>query len=194
MGLLNLFGGDKQQSTQNTSTVTNTQLAGGDIQGNAVYGNRNILVQTDQGALTAAADISRAAIELGRDSIASGESVNIAGLDNATRQLQNSLDFNSRSIDKFVDYADNTTRGAFGFSADNLAASYDFSSGIGNKAFSFVEDVLQQNTGVVKDSLAGNAALARQVSQSSQQSINDSVVKLATIAALAIAAIFVFRR
>lgn len=151
------FGSGASETTTNTAVnTTNTQVTTG---GPTVFGNGDIST-TDLGAIDRAADISQSALDLGADAISGGNSVAVAGLDNARHQLESSL---------------------------------QFGQGIAGDAFSFVQNILGHEADVVNKSIAGNAALASQVSQSSQQTINESLVKLATIAALAIAAVFIFR-
>lgn len=103
MGFLgDLFGGggSHAQTTTSTSTVTNTQLAGGNIGGPVVYGTDNVAVfnSIDPGAialgaagLQSATDIGSAALSLGASATAAGDTVAIAGLDHAKDAYTSSL-------------------------------------------------------------------------------------------------------
>jgi hypothetical protein len=186
---------------QSTNTVSNTQLAGGDIEtGNLVYGDNNRIFTSDFGAIDRAADISAAALNLGNNAIDRGTAVSIQGLDSAQRQLQSSLDFADRAMERSYDAQgdaiQNAFEGGFGIAGDALDFGRNALNEVGQNnadALAFAQSVYQGNSGLVKASLEGNAELAKQVSQSSQQSLNDSVVKLAMIAAAAIACVYIFR-
>lgn len=191
----------------------------GDVGQGAIFGsgnsvdNRNFTnnYSSDYGAIDRAADISGAALDLGYRAINRNTDVAIAGLDNARDQMQYGLDFASRvnrdSLDATGDYMDR----AYDFSGEQIQAAFQGGFGIAGDALDFGRNALNElgqnnaealafakavydgNSGLVDASLEGNAQLARQVSQSSQQSLNESVVKLAMIAAAAIAIVFIFK-
>lgn len=173
-------GGTSNQAQTNTNTQ-NVQLTGG--AGITSLGGGNIYSSTtDLGAISNAADISQHALDLGTTALNGGHDIAIAGLDNARSQLESSLLFGTDII-----------HGAFNFGTDITTKNYNALTDVTLGAFQFGQDALAANRGLVNSSLSGNAALAAQVSQSSQQSINDSLVKLAMIAAVGIAAVFIFK-
>jgi hypothetical protein len=146
VGLLDsLFGGGgHSQTTQSTSTVTNTQLSGGNVDAPVVYGSGNyqVINATDGGAIQSATDISKAALDLGRSESLAGSAVAIAGLDHATDAYTSSLQLARNvstdalhvtsavsgkaldSLDRFSAHAlDNNTFIA-GKSLDSVSAAY----------------------------------------------------------------------
>lgn len=178
------FFGSGATSSQN-ETNTNTQNIQLNPTGNTVLGGGTITT-TDYGAISRAADVSQAALDLGSASLDANSGVSIAGLDNAKSQLESSLSF-----------ASGITSNANTFAAGVASHAFDVSQSAFEGAIAAeqaaVSKAIDSNAQTTAAAISGNNALAAQVSQSSQQSVNDSVVKLAGIAAFAVAAIFIFR-
>lgn len=203
-----LGGGSKVQSSSSNSNVTNTQIAGGDLSGVSQYGEGNTLVLTDQGAVSKAFDLGQAVID-------SNNQVAFAGLDNAQRQVTSGFDFASGVAKNAIDGANYATDRVSRFAVDALDANnyilgrtLDTTTDVSRDALNSLKDansnVLDFATGIFTDALhaqsnladqnlIGVTGLASQVSQSATQSVNDSVVKLVTVVAIAVAIIFVFK-
>lgn len=148
--------GNSKSNTSNQATTTNTQET------NTYTDNRVYQTLSDSGAISAATDISGAAIALGNEAIASNSDVSIRGLDAAQDMYASSLSYAGNSVD----------------------SAYEFASGV-------FESALTAQQKLVDQSQAGNASLAQQVSQSATQSVNEGVQKVALYALAAVAAILV---
>jgi hypothetical protein len=209
-----LFGdGGHSQSTTSTSNVTNTQLAGGAIQAPVTYGTGNRqtvnVIQTDQGAVMAATDISDHAIALGIQEAQTGSAVAIAGLAHAqdayTTSLalvgavtHDALNNNFRLADSAIAstsrYAGKALDSVTRFSTDTLNSN----GFIAGKALDDVSNAYakaqSQTAGFATQTLQAVESLAAQTTQSNQQSTDQTLTKIATAAALAVVAIMVFRK
>lgn len=162
MGLFDIFGGggSHAQNTSSTSTVENTQLAGGGIGGPAIYtgGNKgntasNVNVninQSDYGAigagLQAATDISGAALALGAAEAAGGTTVALAGLNHAQDAYTSSLSL-----------VGDVTRNALALTADTTSGAFGLVGGVSGKAIDsvnrFATGALDSNTYIAGKSL-----------------------------------------
>lgn len=201
MGLFSdLFGSSSHSSsTSSTSNVTNTQLAGGNIGGPAVYGSGNYIrtTQTDQGAVLAATDVSRAALDLGAFETAAGTSVAIAGLDHARDANTSSLalvgDVTRTSLNNDYSLAAGVSGGAYNLAggvaggAYNLAGgAFDFAGGLAGGAFTaaagtndaisnFAGKALDSVTRFGRQSLDSNTYIAGKSLDALSQAYSDSL-------------------
>lgn len=181
-------------SQQQTTETENLNLQS--TSGVTVVGSSGVTL-TDQGAIKAGVDIGKSAINLGESGIAAGVGVATAGLDAAAAAYSGSLslvgDVTSQAIDSANRSGDRVSR----FATDALDVNSDLakqlSGGVLDYAKSIFNAAIQSNTDTVQGAIAGDATLAQQVSQSSQQSINDAVVKLVTVLAVAAAAVMIFK-
>lgn len=224
MGLFgDLFGSSTHaQTTTSTSNVTNTELAGGNIDAPTVYGTGNSQVvnvtTTDQGTVQLATDISGAALELGAAESANSTAVAIAGLDSARDAQTSSLNLVGmvtgtalRSVDAATAGALNLAGVTTGKALDSISRfstdALDSNTYIAGKsldsataAFSAALGSQAQQSG---DSLAaiqtgftqalsGVNSLASQVSQSATQTTDDTVKKIIYAVVIGAALIFIF--
>lgn len=205
MGLLSgLFGSSNHsQTTQSTSNVTNTQLAGGNISGPAIYGSDNVRVNiTDGGAIQSATDVGLAALQLGAAATAAGDEVAVAGLAHAQ-------DAYTSSLALVGDVTRNALNNDYAISSDAVSSVSTFAGAALDRVGRFASSALDANTfiaGKALDStaqaysdslLSSNNAnakalgavedIAAQVSQSSQQTTDQTVTRI--IWALVIGAI-----
>lgn len=216
MGLFSDFFGSNShsQTTTSTSRVTNTQLAGGDIGGPALYGsNGNYINVTDQGAviggLLAATDISDHALELGRTEMIAGSAVAIAGLSHASDAYTSSLalvgDVTRNTLNTNYGLARDSTDAVSTFAGKALdsvnrfgGAALDANTYIAGKSLDAVSQAFSDSLSTVANTSAkamtGVEDLAAQVSQSNQQNNNETVQKVFLYLAIAIVAIFIVPR
>lgn len=183
-------------SQQQTTDTENLNLQS--TSGVTVVGSSGVnLVQTDQGAIKAGVDIGKSAINLGQSGIDAGVAVGTAGLDAARAAYTGSLslvgDVTSHAIDAANASGDRVARFATDAIDVNSDLAKQLSGGVLDYAKSIFNAAIQSNTSTVAGAIAGDASLAQQVSQSSQQSINDAVVKLVTVIAVAGAAVLIFK-
>jgi hypothetical protein len=212
MGLLSgLFGSSSHsQTTSSTSNVTNTQLAGGNIAGPAIYGSDNVRVNiTDGGAIQSATDVGLAALQLGAAATAAGDEVAIAGLSHAQDAYTSSLalvgDVTRNSLNNDFSLAHD----AIGFAGTGLDTVASFAGTALDKVTRFGSSALDSNTYIAGKALTSTAQaysdsllsaananakalgavedIASQVSQSSQQTTDQTVTRI--IWALVIGAI-----
>ncbi len=200
MGLFSdLFGSSNHsQQTTSTSNVTNTQLAGGNIGGNAVNGSGNTLISVDPGAIKAATDISDHALVLGASEAAIGAKVAIAGLNHAADAYTSSLAFAGDVTRNSIGAVSSATGKAID-SVDRFStAALDANTYIAGKSLDAVSqayansltEVAQQNSGA----LYAVEGLASQVSQSSQQTTDQTVTRIVFALAAAVALIFIYKK
>lgn len=214
MGLLSgIFGSsDHKQTTKSTSNVTNTQLAGGDIGGPAIYGSSGNFIavnQTDQGAVLAATDISEHALALGRSEAEAGAAVAIAGLAHASDAYTSSLslvgDVNRNALNNEYGLAMGSTDAVSTFAGKALDSvsrfggmALDSNSYISGKSLDALSQSYSDSLSTVANTsakaMSGVEDLAAQVSQSNQQNNNETVQKVFLYMAIAIVAIMVMRR
>lgn len=183
-------------SQQQTTDTENLNLQS--TSGVTVVGSSGVtLQQTDQGAIKAGVDIGKSAINLGQSGIDAGVAVGTAGLDAARAAYTGSLslvgDVTSHAIDAANASGDRVERFATDAIDVNSDLAKQLSGGVLDYAKSIFDAAIQSNTSTVAGAIAGDASLAQQVSQSSQQSINDAVVKLVTVIAVAGAAVLIFK-
>lgn len=211
MGLFgDLFGSSSHsQSTQSTSTVTNTELAGGNIDAPTVYGTGNsqstTIYATDSGTVQAATDISRAALELGANESSTGAAVAIAGLAHASDAYSSSLslvgDVTSMSLNSASATAQASIDGIGQFTGKALdsvsrfsTAALDSNTYIAGKSLDSTaaaySATLNTLAGIQSSSLNTVAGIAQQVTQSGQQSTDTTVSKIMMYLALAAAVFF----
>jgi len=172
-----LFGSSSHtQTTESTSQVTNTQLAGGGIAGSAIYGSGNTVVATDAGAIQGATDISAHALALGAAEVDANKQVALMGIDAGANIGDKALDL----VDRFSTNALNANAFIAGKSLDALSGSYSDS----------LTSVANSQSGT----LAAVEQLASQVSQSSQQTSDKTVLKVVGFIALAVVALMVLKR
>lgn len=178
MGLFSdLFGSSSHTSTtSSTSQVTNTQLAGGGIGGNAIYGSGNQVITTDQGAVLAATDVSDHAIALGAAEIDAGKQVAFGAI-TANQAL---ADHTTDAVTRFAGDAINVNAYIAGKSLDDLASAYSDS----------LTTIANQQQGTL-NTVEG---LAAQTAQSGQQATDQTVIKVVAFLAIAVVAIFVLRK
>lgn len=192
-------------SQQQTTETENLNLQS--TSGVTVVGSSGVTL-TDQGAIKAGVDIGKSAINLGQSGIDAGIAVGTAGLDAARAAYSGSLslvgDVTSQAIDaanrsgdrvaRFAtDAIDENSDLAKTLNATSVNAVVDAGQGVLDFARTLFTSALSANNQVVSQDIAGVNTLAAQVSQSSQQSINDAVVKLVTIVAIAGAAVLIFK-
>jgi hypothetical protein len=194
-----LFGSSSHsQTTSSTSQVTNTQLSGGPLSGTVAYGTGNVINAVDQGTVKAATDISDHALALGGAELQTGAAVAIAGLNHASDAYTSSLTLVGDvthdsiagisgatgkaldSIDRFASSALDANTFIAGKSLDALSQSYSDS----------LTSVANANAGA----LTTVEGLASQVSQSSQQTTDQTVTRIVFALALAVAAIMIYRK
>jgi hypothetical protein len=197
-----------QQQTTNTQNL-NLQDTSGVTLANS-YGNT--ISTTDFGAIDAAADISHQAISLGRDALASNESIAYAGLDTALRAQQSGLDFagdvTSRAFNETSAASDRVARFAVDALDSNSSLSRDVlasQSDLATKALTALSDagagILDFASNLFNDSLNAQSALADQniqglttLAAQNTATSDDRFVKLVTVVAIAAAAIFIIPR
>lgn len=205
----------KTASTQQQTTETqnlNLQDTGGVTVANST-GTR--ISTTDLGTVKVAADISQSALNLGRSALDANVSVTNAGLDHALAAYQTGLSFagdiGSMAIDSAnlsgdrvsrfasdaLDVNSNLAKTTIGAVQDTNANALDAVTGANqsvlNFASSLFDDALGAQHALTDQNLSAVSGLASQVSQSATQSTNDAVTKLATIVAIAVAAVFIFK-
>lgn len=205
MGLLSgLFGSSNHsQTTQSTSNVTNTQLAGGNLTGPVVYGSSGVRINvTDGGAIQSATDVGLAALQLGAAATAAGDEIAIAGLAHAQ-------DAYTSSLGLVGDVTRNSLNNDYAISSDAIGSVSTFAGTALDRVSRFASSALDSNTFIAgkaldstsqaySDSLLSSANanakalgavedIAAQVSQSSQQTTDQTVTKI--IWALVIGAI-----
>jgi hypothetical protein len=162
------------------------------------------ITTTDQGTVKVAADISKAALNLGQSALDSNVSVVNAGLDHALAAYQSGLSFAGDTVGMAIDSANQSGDRVERFASDALdtnsdlakttiGAVTDANSNILNFASSLFDDALGAQHALTDQNLSAVSGLASQVSQSATQSTNDAVTKLATIVAIAVAAVFIFK-
>lgn len=192
MGFLgDLFGGggSHAQTTQSTSTVTNTQLAGGNIAGPAVYGTGNVVNVTDAGAvqgglalaaggLQSATDISSAALALGGAATAAGDTVAIAGLDHAR-------DAYTSSLALVGDVTRNALNNEYGLAASSNAIA----SGTVDAISSFAGTALDRVSRFSSSALDSNTYIAGKSLDSSSAAFSDSLSEIAATNSKALGAV-----
>lgn len=182
MGLFDIFGGggSHSQTTQSTSNVKNTQLAGGNIGGNALYDSSgNVIVQTDQGAVAAgiqsATDIGQAALQLGSSATAAGDVVAIAGLDHARDAYTSSLalvgDVTTASLNGAYGLSGSAVDSVAKFAGTGLDAVSTFAGASLDRVARFSSSALDSNTYIAGKSL-DSVAQAFSESLSSTNSAN----------------------
>ncbi len=207
MGLFSdLFGSSSHsQTTSSTSDVTNTQLAGGNIEGPAIYGSSGVSVTvSDSGAIAAgsdlahhavqsATDISQAALSLGAATAAAGDEVAIAGLDHARDAYTTSMtlvgDVTKTSIAASSDLA--------GLAIDKVSrfasSALDSNTYIAGKALDSTaqaySDSLASASNANAKALNAVEDIAAQVSQSSQQTTDTTVQKIVLYAVIGAAVV-----
>jgi hypothetical protein len=187
MGLFSdLFGSSSHtQQTTSTSNVTNTQLAGGNIDAPVIYGNNNrqTTVLTDQGTVLAATDISKAALELGATEAATGSAVAIAGLAHAGQAYTSSLQFAGGVTHDAMTGTTAVATDAISAASDNLNSSLQAVTSYAGKALDSV-------TRYSQSSLDSVNTLAQQVSQSSQQATDTTVKSIILYLVLGVSIVF----
>jgi hypothetical protein len=180
MGFLSdLFGSSSHsQTTTSTSNVTNTQLSGGPLSGTVAYGtgNRITVTQSDQGAIQKATDISDHALALGQSELDSSTQVALAGFSTVAQQASKADDL----VARFASSALDSNTYIAGKSLDALSSAYSAS----------LTQVANNQSGT----LATVEGLAAQVSQSNQQSTDQTLTRVAMYAALAAVAFLLLRK
>lgn len=178
-------------TTSQASTVNTTNLNVQDTEGVTVVGSGNAITTTDFGAIEAAGEVSREALELGRSGL------NI-GADLAGRGLDNAFSFGS-----------DTVAGALRFGGDTVSDAFSFGTRSLDSVTDFADSALSSNVGVTRDALefAGNAGAGvldfarslvgdtvtglKDLSMQTSASTDDRVAKVALYAFVAVAAAIV---
>jgi len=214
--------GNSRATTSSQSSTTNEQTTVNQVD-NRVFdlgGNGAVLVEgsganittTDFGAISGAADISRSALDLGRSALDSGNDVAIAGLDNAQRTYQGSLDFAgdvfggaaaalegsadrvarfaTDALDSNSSLARETLASQSGLAGRAIDAVSDATGGVLDFASGLFTDALGAQKQLTDQNLTGLTALAKQTSASA----DDRVQKVALYAFVAVAAIMILPR
>lgn len=178
-------------TTSQASTVNTTNLNVQDTEGLTVVGDSNAITTTDFGAIERAGEVSRAALDLGRDSLHIGADLAGRGLDNAFAfgsdtvagafnfgrdVASDGFSFGTRSLDTVADFADSSLSVNAGLARDSL----DFARDVGGGVLDFAK-------GLVGDTVSGLQSLSMQTSSTS----DDRVAKIATYAFIAVAALVV---
>lgn len=196
MGLFgDLFGSSSHsQTTSSTSNVTNTQLAGGNIGGPALYGSSgNVIVATDGGAIQSASDIGLAALQLGSSATAAGDEVAIAGLSHAQdayssslalvgsvtkNSLNNDYAIASGAIDSVSTFAGTALDRVSRFSKDALDSNTYIAGKALDSTAQAYSDSLASTSNANAKALGAVEDIAAQVSQSSQQTTDTTVQRI----------------
>ena len=204
-----LFRSSHSQTTSSTFNVTNTQLAGGNIAGPAIYGSSGVTINsttTDAGAIQSATDIGAAALALGGAASAAGDEVAIAGLSHAqdayTSSLalvgnvtKNSLNNDYAIASGAVDSVSTFAGAALDRTARFASSALDSNTYIAGKALDATaqaySDSLASSTNANAKALVGVEDLAAQVSQSSQQTTDTTVQKIVWALVIGVIAIVV---
>lgn len=175
-------------TTSQASTVNTTQLNVQDTEGVTVVGSGNAITTTDFGAIEAAGEVSREALDLGRSGLQIGADLAGRGLDSAfsfggdtvagalrfgSATVSDAFSFGTRSLDSVTDFADSALQTNVGVTRDAL----DFAGEAGAGVLDFARNL-------VGDTVSGLQSLSMQTSQSS----DDRVAKIATYAFIAVAA------
>lgn len=196
MGLLSgLFGSSNHsQTTQSTSQVTNTQLAGGNLSGPVVYGSSGVSINvTDGGAIQSATDVGLAALHLGAAATAAADEVAIAGLSHAQDAYTSSLalvgDVTRNSLNNDYAISTNAIDSVSSFAGSALdrvgrfaSSALDANTFIAGKALdstsrAYSDSLLSSNNANAK-ALGAVEDIAAQVSQSSQQTTDQTVTRI----------------
>jgi hypothetical protein len=211
MGFLgDLFGSSSHsQTTSSTSNVTNTQLAGGNIAGPALYGSSGnyISVQnTDAGAIQSATDIGSAALALGAAASAAGDEVAIAGLSHAQdaytsslalvgnvtkNSLNNDYAISSGAIDSVSTFAGSALDRTARFASSALDSNTYIAGKALDSTAAAYSDSLASTANANAKALGAVEDIAAQVSQSSQQTTDTTVQKIIWALVIGVIAIVV---
>jgi len=195
------FGsGGKTTTTQNTTQVQESQVGVSDSAGAVTAGQVGgdfTVVTTDQGALATALDISRAATDLGRAGIESGEQVATAGLDVVNNAI-GSADQSAARVAQFaydaLDANSSLAKATLDSQSDVAGRALNAVSDAGSKVLDFAaqlfEDATSAQSNLTDQNLQGLTTLAKQTSASA----DDRVQKVALYAFVAIAAVLVLPR
>ncbi len=204
MGLFgDLFGSSSHsQSTQSTSTVSNTQIAGGNVDAPVIYGNNNRQTTTvnaiDGGTVAAATDISRAALELGANESLNGTAVAIAGLNHASDAYTSSLalvgDVTRASLNNDYAISSGAVDSVSAFAGKALDSVSRFSTAALDSNTYIAGKSLDSTNQAYNSALGQVNALAQEVSQSSQQNTNQTVTRVVWAVAAAVALIVIYRK
>jgi hypothetical protein len=190
--------------------VTNTQLAGGNIAGPAIYGSSgNYINLTDGGAIQSASDIGLAALQLGSAATAAGDEIAIAGLSHAQdaytsslalvgnvtkNSLNNDYAIASGAIDSVSTFAGNSLDRVSRFSKDALDSNtYIAGTALDSTAQAY-SDSLASTSNANAKALGAVEDLAAQVSQSSQQTTDTTVQRIIWALVIGVVAIVVIPR
>jgi hypothetical protein len=194
----------KTSSTQQQTTETqnlNLQDTGGVTVANSTGTH---ITTTDAGTVKVAADISQSALNLGRSALDSNVSVVNAGLDHALAAYQTGLSFAGDTVGQAIDsanlsgdrverFASNALDVNSSLAKSTIGAVSDANANVLDFATSLFDNAIGAQHALTDQNLAAVSGLASQVSQSATQSTNDAVTKLATIVAIAVAAVFIFK-
>jgi hypothetical protein len=204
MGLFSdLFGSSTHaQTTQSTSNVTNTELAGGDIGAPVVYGTGNSqtvnLQTTDAGTVQAATDISTAALELGANEANAGAAVAIAGLGHASDAYTSSLalvgDVTTNALNANTAVAQGSIDGIGQFTGKALDSVNRFAASALDSNTYIAGKSLDSTSAAYSASLNTVAGIAQQVTQSGQQATDQTVQKIVLYIVIGVALVFALKK
>ena len=194
-----------QSQTTNTQNL-NLQDTSGITLANS---NGNNITTTDFGALTAATDISRAALALGQSGINAGNEVAFVGLDNAQRAYMGALDFAGTALSRATDAAGGSADRVARFATESLDANsslaretlasqssiagraidsvMDAGAGVLSFASGLFGDALKSQQTLTDQNIAGLTTLATQNSATSE----DRIQKIVLYAIVAAALVFI---
>ena len=139
-----------------------------------------------QGGLSFAGDVAGLAVDSANQSA-----------DRVDRFASDALDVNSNlartTIGAVQDSGYNALNAVTGANANALSAVTGANANVLDFASSLFDNALNAQHALTDQNLGAVSGLASQVSQSATQSTNDAVTKLATIVAIAVAAVFIFK-
>lgn len=175
---MGFFSADKKVKTNTTTNTSNTQIGFQDVDGPAILGSNNVIMQSDAGAIAAGEGIAREALRAASDSSkdALGFGSSIAG---------DAFDLTDRASDRLAagfNDALNFSNAAASREHSTLSDALDFGRATVSDQTSFAKDIFGQSldavTGVLKEGQAqlGNTVsnlntIARQQSTSSDERI-----------------------
>lgn len=177
------------QSTTNVSRNLNIQDTSGITVGEA--GGNVTVVQTDQGALAAGADVARRAIDFtgdliaqSRDALNRGFDFGESALSSGERVARAALDSNGDANARALDFGGDAISAIQRVNSDSLSLLGGLVSESIDASRTLARDSADANSRTVSDAIAGFGALAKQ----STASTDDRVAKVAGYAVLAIVA------
>lgn len=190
---MGIFSSDKKTTTNTTNYVTNTQIGLEEIEGPAILGSNNVIMQSDAGAISAGEGIARESLKVSADSHRSafefGDRVAGYALD-VVNESGSRIAAGFNDALKFADNVSERERSV-------LASSFDFSKDLFGSSLEAVTGVLQEGQAQLGNTVSNLNTIARQQSTSSDeriQQIAGTAIKAAAVVAGLFVVGFIFTR